>query len=108
MTTIKELCEKYDVNLELPEEINTYDLEIPITNITGHHTEQRDGRTIQVFSGEFKDEEIDLEYEYILDNEAEEPALTYLSQHKGADEDEPMGFHQITWHKDGTVTDSIQ
>lgn len=102
MTTINELINKYDANINLEKQILSYPVDFPLTDFKEYHTENRDGKTIHVFSGE----QDSTTFEYIIDTNKDTTSITYLSNNKDYPE-EPSGYSRVIWDADGTIHEEI-
>ena len=85
MTKIKDLLEKFNVDLKLDEKVLNYEgimdeLGLNLDNFTDYHDEKSDGDEIHVFSGVIEEDSI--KFEYIINPKDSEndglPSATYL------------------------------
>lgn len=101
MTTVKDLVDKFNVDLELEEYILDYELDGHTDGMNDYHIEDNNGKKIHVFGGE-----IDLgypsRYEYIIEVKPKETVLTYAFYDK-KDSDTITGGYQTTWTEDGLM-----
>lgn len=83
MNTVNDLLKKFNLKLNLKENIKKHDTGIGLSTIDEYHAEQYENRTIHVFSGTIN--EGNTEIEYIIDLKDDEVILTYFGKHKYQD-----------------------
>ncbi len=83
MNTVDDLLKKFNLKLNLKENVKNHDIGIDLNIIDEYYTEQYENRTIHVFNGIINDG--NTEIEYILDLKDDEVILTYFGKHKYQD-----------------------
>lgn len=83
MNTVEDLLKKFNLKLNLKENVKNHSIGIDLNVLNEYHTEQYENRTIYVFNGTIN--EGDTEIEYIIDLKDDEVILTYFGKHKYED-----------------------